>query len=216
MALGDFVTDLRMILRKKTSTKEKIKPNSDESISASISTVLEEDEELGHADSNEHEVLLSLVENLCQGDPAAVAATAVIATENSGHKEKSSVATPQRSVEESLASLNAPTELRRATALMLGVGLVDENTARLLTNNILDQPIEPGGCLEENSNAEEIAGREEAKHSSEDLDRKEGTINAPTSSLTNAPPAFPPPSPPSTTVLKPSIFTMHAMSPPKD
>ena len=216
--------------RKKKSTRGNsgTKPNSDES----ISTVLEEDEELG-SNLNEDEGLLSLVEDLCCDEPAAVTAP-VTATENTEQIEKSST---YQNVEESLESTNAPTEIHRATALMLGVGLMDKNTARLITHDILNQSIESDGFLEA-----KLPGDEKSNQSPKELDRGEGTNTLEASSFADgptaevdtlssvlslcpanennnlppSPPALPPPSPPSTTVLRASIFTMHSPSPTKD
>ena len=50
--------------------------------------------------------------------------------------------TYQKSIQGSLESMNAPTELRKAEALLLQRTHLDETTARLLTNDILDQLME--------------------------------------------------------------------------
>lgn len=53
----------------------------------------------------------------------------------------SAVITPRtrNSIQQQLAAMNAPSELREATALLLQSTLLDEDTARLLTRDILDQ-----------------------------------------------------------------------------
>lgn len=197
MALGDFLHDLKLIMQhkkeKKRIAKEKFggKPTSDDS----ISTVLEEDEEMGmgHTDSTGGlQSLLDNVEDLLENgrSDAAVdtggtteAETAMNTTVDGAEEQKtdcatfdaseqneisdysaveeeeakataissaskdtdiSAVITPRtrNSIQQQLAAMNAPSELREATALLLQSTLLDEDTARLLTKDILDQTIE--------------------------------------------------------------------------
>ena len=191
MALGDFLHDLKLIMQhkkeKKRIAKEKFggKPTSDDS----ISTVLEEDEEMGmdHTDSTGGlQSLLDNVEDLLENGRSDAAVDTGGATEaetamnttaeeqktdcatfnaceqneisdcsaveegeaestaiSSASKDTgtSAVITPRtrNSIQQQLAAMNAPSELREATALLLQSTLLDEDTARLLTRDILDQ-----------------------------------------------------------------------------
>mmetsp|Transcript_18137 Transcript_18137/g.39204 ORF Transcript_18137/g.39204 Transcript_18137/m.39204 type:complete len:541 (-) Transcript_18137:332-1954(-) len=196
LALGDFLHDLKLILRRKEKKKRKtnenadLKPNSDDS----ISTVLEEDEELGHTDSSNEDGLQSLLDNV--GDLLDSSDDAISTTAGVGQKENDSATvgkdkknndavtprtrTYRKSIQESLEAMNAPTELRQATALLLQSSLLDEVTARLLTSDILDQPMEDG-YLDENDDEgeegridedidEESQGYDESKQSPDDVD----------------------------------------------
>jgi len=221
MALGDFVHDLKTILRhkerKKRLTKEKAgnKPSDD-----SISTVLEEDEELGQSDSTHGlQSLLDNVEVFLESD----AASSVGEGENkesdpSPCKNVSAPVTHKRNIHESLRDKNAPRELRQATALLLAGTLLDENTARLLTSDILDLPLEAGslnvgsereGRTDMNreglKQASKVIGESGEAHGAEspkeeaskdDALSSEPTLLLPVSKIDK--------------MLRPSIFTMHS------
>mmetsp|Transcript_22762 Transcript_22762/g.29176 ORF Transcript_22762/g.29176 Transcript_22762/m.29176 type:complete len:207 (+) Transcript_22762:156-776(+) len=150
----------------------------------------------------------------------------------------------RKSIQETLESMNAPSELREATALLLQSSLLDEDTARLLTSDILDQPLEEEaarGSLEEKEEEEgegrvvgkdEMLGRQESKQSSDedyigvvDMDESadsttEDNAIESTEDQNEAQPSE------STTLLsapsindemlRPSIFTIHPTTPPKD
>jgi len=122
-------------LKEKAGTK----PKSDDS----ISTVLEEDEELGGSTGLNEDGLQSLlgnVEDLLDGAEDDASQRERASTVRNNDKDIGTV-TP-RSVQKQLEELNAPRELQQATALLLQSTLLDEDTARLLTNDILDQPAE--------------------------------------------------------------------------
>jgi hypothetical protein len=140
----------------------------------------------------------------------------------------------------SLKAMNAPSELRQATALLLQSSLLDEVTASLLTRDILDQPMEGGspdavdddggGGEEQEEEKQQEEGHTQSsqidpiKH--ESLDQlqilNESAIvanndavppgNDDTTTLSEVPYLFAPPSV-TDEMLRPSIFTMHSMSP---
>lgn len=124
--------------------------------------MLEEDEELGRTDSTDDglQSLLDNVEDFLEsnsgGDPTKSSSVA----KDDGQREEIESAAPgndksinnftprsknRKSIQESLEAMDAPTELRQATALLLQSTLLDEDTAWLLTSDILDLPIEDAG-----------------------------------------------------------------------
>ena len=132
----------------------------------------------------------------------------------------------------SLKAMNAPSELRQATALLLQSCLLDEVTANLLTRDILDHPMEGAS---RNDDAEEGGGAGDGQEQiqidpvgPESIDQSQslteyGKIsnnyaeitppgNKDTTSSSEVPYLFAPPSV-INEVLRPSIFTMHSMSP---
>jgi len=144
MALGDFVHDLKLILRHNEKKKRLSKLKSDGKPSDdSISTVLEEDEELGSSDDGLQSLLSDMdeyLENRAGGTDKT--------KKDHDQRQRGSTAeksTPPRknqsSIQESLEAMNAPIELRNATALLLQCSLLDEETSRLLASDILDQSI---------------------------------------------------------------------------
>lgn len=126
--------------KKKMSKQKDTKPNSD----GSISTVLEQDEELGCSESSD-DGLRSLLENddgFVKSDNNETDANEKIDDKGRTSKISSTASlTPRKSIHESLKAMDAPWELRQATALLLQSSLLDESTARLLTSDILDQPM---------------------------------------------------------------------------
>jgi len=140
----------------------------------------------------------------------------------------------------SLKAINAPSELRQATALLLQSSLLDEVTASLLTRDILDQPMEGGspGAVDDDvgeGRGDQEEQQEEEGHTQgsqidpikhESLDQlqvfnESGIIanndavpprNDDTTTLPEVPYLFAPPSV-TDEMLRPSIFTMHSMSP---
>lgn len=109
----------------------------------SISTVLEEDEELGNSDSeNGLRSLLDDAERLLESDAPHCGVNGNIRGKRQDNTSQSATSTPgernQQGIQESLAAINAPWELRQATALLLQSSLLDESTARLLTSDILE------------------------------------------------------------------------------
>ena len=128
--------------KRKKALKEKAgtKPKSDDS----ISTVLEEDEELGGSTGLNEDGLQSLLDNVedLLDDDAEDAAAQRERASTVRNNDKDIANVMPRSVQKQLEELNAPRELQQATALLLQSTLLDEDTARMLTNDILDQPAE--------------------------------------------------------------------------
>jgi hypothetical protein len=184
-----------------------------------VSTVLEGDEELGDGESSDNgiDTLLDDVEGLIErrdraksGSSTAYHRDAVIDQEK----------TPANRVLGSLKNMDAPRELCDATALLLQSTLLDEDTAMLLTRDIMnlsvndDEPCASGTvetdhllpesnyCDEEgatqdhyiNMNESEIVDKA-APNESLDMPR-DGTI------MTTE----------NEEMLKPSIFTMHSFT----
>lgn len=239
--MADSLFSNRHKERKKLA-KEKavLKPKSDDS----ISTVLEEDEELGRTDSSEDglQTLLHDVEGLLDDDddPSSSPKAAAGKGNVQSVRKSSPTSTPRtdrKSVEETLQAMDAPKELRQATALLLQTSLVDETTARLLASDILDQPMEGGPSEDIGDQAEEkdnAAIEDEPKESTEDVKTNDESItpaggNGSSSSLNEhvnttvstigddetqqEPPASTTsgfsPSFKTNEMLRPSIFTMH-------
>lgn len=243
MALGDFLHDLKLILRHKekkkgVAKKDKSgrKPSDD-----SISTVLEEDEELGRTDSSD-EGLHSLIDNVEDLLEESGADDSIKSTAGAGQRGNDSSPgkrnlqpsrTYKKSIQESLEAMNAPTELRQATALLLQSSLLDENTARLLTSDILDQPFEKNDDKGEGQCDEGSPAPGETKQSAEDSCVEGSTVDgmegdgAPASTADNETilqeetglsesTSLLMASSTNDEMLRPSIFTMHSTSPPKD
>lgn len=201
----------------------------------SISTVLEEDEEeeeLERTDSND-DGLQSLLDNYLgnSSEHDSSTSSAIMAGRGANYltsSDTSSGGLPNRILPRSqyhcskiLASLdasNAPVELRQATALLLQSSLLDESTARLLTSDILNQPLEGGGETlgetnvigEEHQNVETTLGFEDTTNSSSVHDLCGNSEDASTTTTALLRPAT------SVVDLRPSIFTMHSMSPPNE
>ena len=152
--------------------------------------MLEGDEEAGLAESGDDglQALLANVGDLLEGggDAGGGAKGGRKGGEDPPPDESAGVGASapharRKSVRESLEAMNAPTELRQATALLLQSTLLDENTARLLTSNILDRPMEPGsldhdGDGGEGHTDEDILDRKGSKRSPEDLDGREEAV----------------------------------------
>ena len=127
--------------------------------------------------------------------------------------------------------MDAPKELRQATALLLQSTLLDESTARLLTSDILEQPIEEEGVSPKEDNDE---GDDNKPDNGESVPTSRADENNTEAPLLVSIPSSPPPPPPITTeqypvtndtapllsptptenddMLQPSIFTMHSMN----
>ncbi len=140
----------------------------------------------------------------------------------------------------SLKAMNAPSELRQATALLLQSSLLDEVTANLLTRDILDQHTEgafPDAIDDdkegdgEGEEEEEEEGKNEGQIDPVGLASLDQSQSLTESAITanNDAEVIPPESENATTfsevsylfappnvideMLRPSIFTMHSMSP---
>ena len=218
--------------KRKTRLKEKAgtKPKSDDS----ISTVLEEDEELGGSSGLNKDGLQSLLDNvedlLDDAEDAAVQRERASTVRSNG-KDIDTVT--RRSVQKQLEELNAPRELQQATALLLQSTLLDEDTARLLTNDILDRPAENDNTeVKEGGHGTEdcIRSDEESAQSREDGSTAENhviTVENDTTTAEGEEELQPSESTSLLSVsnenddmLRPSIFTMHSgslnsMSPPE-
>ena len=215
--------------KRKKTLKEKAgtKAKSDDS----ISTVLEEDEELGGSTGLNEDGLQSLLDNVedfLEDD----AEDAVATEDDASQRERASTvrncdtnintATPRCTVQKQLEELNAPRELQQATALLLQSTLLDEDTARLLTNDILlDQPAEndkKGGhgiddCIrsdEESAQSQEVGSTAEnhtttVANDTTIAEGEEAQQPPESTSLLS-------PSSENDDMLRPSIFTMHSGS----
>lgn len=218
------------LARHKETKKRRAKERAEDKLKLddSMSTVLEEDEELGRTDSSEGlQSLLDNVEDLLEEDAASG---------DGGDDAKGGGDAPPgtarvalastRSVQESLRDANAPRELRQATAVLLAGNLLDETTARLLTNDIME--LEAGSREDvdggEGQAGERIPVEGESEEPREDPDgREDASAIAPTAKEDTRPsaPSSPPPPPPSSEstvllpaspmdeMLRPSIFTMN-------
>lgn len=210
----------------------------------SISTVLEEDEEeeeLERTDSND-DGLQSLLDNYLgnSSEHDSSTSSAIMAGRGANYLTSSDTSSggPNRILPRSqyhcskiLASLdasNAPVELRQATALLLQSSLLDESTAKLLTSDILNQPLEGGGETlgetnvigEEHQNIETTLGFEDTTNSSS-VHEQGGyseeascSLGLPDDASTTTTALLRPAT--SVVDLRPSIFTMHSMSPPNE
>ena len=237
VALGDFMHDLKLILthnkRKKRLAREKFgttKPNGDDS---TMSTISEGDEEIGRTASTDSsddglQSLLNDVEVLLEnrngkGDAVDTDVVVAIVQTESVSSAGSSQQSYQHGVQESLKAINAPIELRQATALLLQSSLLDENTARLLTSDILDQSIDNGGSEndddgegyidEENQSPDDdleslpsMDGIEEAVAAGAPTTAEDESQLSESTSLLLATPTE------NDDMLRPSIFTMHSKS----
>ncbi len=231
IAIAKTFSDCPQIRRRHNKRKQKLakegKGSEHESVD-SIATVLEEDEEeLKRTDSND-DGLQSLLENFLGGErntssPFAGRSVNRLARDNSEGPKRVTPRSQRNNILESLDASNAPVELRQATALLLQSSLLDEITARLLTSDILNQPLECGETIEEtNGKGEEhqtveaSLGFEDPNHSSASADDHRGSCEDTSSlglpethSTTSLRPATS-----ADEILRPSIFTMHSMSPP--
>ena len=116
--------------------KNKRKSKKDKLNDDDVSTVLEEDEEAGDGDSTDNgiDTLLENVEGLIESRDSAMLANSTAA------ERKHAKATPRSGerVFGSLKKMDAPKELCDATALLLQSSLLDEDTAMLLTRDIME------------------------------------------------------------------------------
>ena len=119
------------------------------------------------------------------------------------------VVTP-RTIQASLEAMNAPVELREATALLMQSALLDESTARLLASDILEQPLDASDEAREgadgaNAESDDIpgdghAGVADTTQEGEDEEDEDWPPSEGSSLLTTSK---------NDDMLKPSIFTMH-------
>lgn len=194
---------LRHNKRKHKTTKERkgLERKSDDS----ISTVLEEDEEdeLERSDSNNDDGLQSLLENFFENSSEHDSSSATaqrgvnrLPRDVSLGPKRATPRTDRNTILESLDATNAPVELRHATALLLQSFLLDESTARLLTSDILNQPLEVNERGEEPQKVETTLGVDDPTILAVNDNRGSFEDGSNT-----------------TTALRPSIFTMHSMPP---
>lgn len=214
----DVLTEiyLQIIPRRhnKRKTTTKIKSGSEPKSDDSISTVLEEDEE-------DLERAESLLEHFLESKESSSNRTEQSENGLVGGNSRGIVRVPPRahrnSILESLNASNAPVELRQATALLLQSSLLDERTARLLTSDIMNQPVEgvgvPDGTGDEGEGHENIdtLGLQESEQSSENDGRGEETPDTNTLGLSHSSSLLPATS--ADEILRPSIFTMNPIPP---
>jgi hypothetical protein len=222
-----------MIRRRHNKRKHKLakeRKGSEHKSDDSISTVLEEDEEeLERTDSNDdglQSLLENFLENSGERNTNSPIAGRSVNRRSSDYSEGPNRVTPrsrQNNILESLGASNAPMELRQATALLLQSSLLDEITARLLTSDILNQPLECGETIdetigkgEERQTIETSVGFEDPNNLSASGNDHRGScedvssLGLPeTQSTTSLRPVMS-----ADEILRPSIFTMHSMSPP--
>jgi hypothetical protein len=204
----------------------------------SISTVLEDDEEMG--DSTDESRLQSLLEKYESPNSRD---TKIKRSGKKGHitgsvKDVGHATPPQTFIPSkvltSLRAMNAPSELRQGTLLLLQSSLLDEVTANLLMRDILDQPLEGASpnAIDDGENGE---GGEEGKNEGRidsgglaSLDQSQSLTesaltanndpvaiplgNENVTNFSEVPYLFAPPNV-IDEMLRPSIFTMHSMSP---
>ena len=233
MALGDFLHDLKLIMRhksKKKKTKDQLGLGKSNSF-GSVSTVPEEDEEVGSLLDNVKDLLLD--EDSPASSPTITQGKRSSITLKSGGDDSplngvqdvaasSTAKSNGNEVDEESRVEDLPYELRQARALLLESSLLDEATASLLTGDILHQLSneqepdndERDGGLEESkeeyddsNNKSGINDEENQAPASEqhgDIDEEEAHIATETSLLYSTSPGD--------QVLQPSIFTMHSKS----
>lgn len=169
----------------------------------SISTVMEEDEEMGRNDSERGlQSLLDDVGVLLESNSGSVDGSATDGKFGSGTGGASTRS--GKSIQEKLEAIDAPTELRQATALLLQSSLLDETTALLLTSDILEQPLDDeSNSVEDDRDEMEVdvsaavAGADEE----ESVDQDDEIVPTEASALLS-------PSTRNEEMLRPSIFTM--------
>jgi len=232
MALGDFLHDLKLIMRHK-SKKKKLKDQLGKSNSVgSFSTVPEEDEEVGSLLDNVEGLLLD--EDSPAPSPTKTGKGRSIALKSdvddssmNGVQNVAAASTAKslgNKVDEESRGEDLPYELRQARALLLESCLLDETTASLLTSDMLhhlsnereadgeEDDDSDHGLLEESTEEEdnklEINDEENqasATEEHEDIDEEEEDNASTEKSLLYS-------SSPSDQMLQPSIFTMHSKS----
>eukprot|EP00984_Skeletonema_dohrnii_P009860 scaffold3797_cov91-Skeletonema_dohrnii-CCMP3373.AAC.15 len=228
MALGDFLHDLKLIMRHKSKKrKSKDKLGSSNSV-GSFSTVPEEDEEVGSLLDNVEDLLLG--EDSPVPSPVKAGKGRSIIHESDGDDSPTiggrKVASLKKQSlgnevdEESREDL--PYELRQARALLLESSLLDETTASLLTSDMLhhlsnereaDDDVDSDRGLDEESieedeqiNDEENQSPAYEAHRDVDEDEEEAHVASESSLLFSTSPSD------HVLQLQPSIFTMHSKS----
>lgn len=207
IVIANHLFDIRYIIhsplrhnkRKHKMTKER--KGSEHRSDDSISTVLEEDEE--DNDDGLQSLLENFLESSSEHDTSSASAQRRVdrlPRDDSGGPNRAMPRTHRNDILESLDASNAPVELRHATALLLQSSLLDESTARLLTSDILNQPLEVGERGEEPQKVETTLGFDDPTNLSVNDNR--GSFEEAGLPGSNT-----------TTALRPSIFTMHSMPP---
>eukprot|EP00574_Skeletonema_japonicum_P003729 CAMPEP_0201719688 /NCGR_PEP_ID=MMETSP0593-20130828/4844_1 /ASSEMBLY_ACC=CAM_ASM_000672 /TAXON_ID=267983 /ORGANISM="Skeletonema japonicum, Strain CCMP2506" /LENGTH=794 /DNA_ID=CAMNT_0048210195 /DNA_START=62 /DNA_END=2446 /DNA_ORIENTATION=+ len=229
MALGDFLHDLKLIMRhksKKKKNKSKDQLGNSNSVDT-FSTVPEEDEEIGALLDNVKDLLLE--DDSPAPSPIKTSKGSIMPEpddDDSPTKEAQKVATPKvespgNEVDEESHGEDLPSELRAARALLLESRLLDETTASLLTRDMLDhisnereadddsdhgldERITDDGHNVEISDEENQYHPASDTHEDVDEEEEEAHVAAESSLLFSTSP--------SDQVLQPSIFTMHSKS----
>ena len=221
MALGDFVQDLKLILKHKSKKKRRSKKKVSRSNSGGSMTMPEEDEqdeEVGSLLDDVTDLLLEDDSPDVSPKPSPVTAkkTRSIIDETSADQIESTSLGSEEIDEESQGE-DLPYELRQARALLLESNLLDDTTANLLTNDMLNHlsnELEASGdnspdrgfeqYAEEDEESEEIYVEENQPLEPARLDEEEVQLHSEPSRLFST----------STDeeMLQPSIFTMHSKS----
>jgi hypothetical protein len=194
-----------------------------------VSTVLEEDEELGDGDASDNgiDTLIDDVDALLEKRDRRGRKLSELHSDTVSSREKKQIQKGDR-VLGSLKKMDAPKELYDATALLLQSSLLDENTAMLLTRDIMelsanDEPPSTSGPLQDEAMDAAVATDAEANviKNGGPLDEEETNIHTNTleAYCTNEDSENPTETSAllSTSIenedmLKPSIFTMHSFA----
>ncbi len=235
MALGDFLHDLKLIMRHKSKKKKrKVKDQLGNSNSVdTFSTVLEEDEEIGSLLDNVEDLLLDddspahSSNKTTKGRSLMPESDVDVSPTKGGQKVAASkVESPGNESDEESHGDDLPSELRAARALLLESSLLDETTASLLTSDMLnhmsnereaddddddsdhdldESRIDDGHNIETNDEENQYHPVSDAHEDFDEQVEEREAHIATESSL-----LFP--TSPSDQVLQPSIFTMHSKS----
>jgi len=225
MALGDFLHDLKLIMRHKSKKKKSKEQMGSRSNSVgSFTTVPEEDEEVGSLLDNVEELLLeessspssskerkgrSIMHESDGDDPFSPN------TRQKGNALKTKSLGKEADDQSHVNDL--PYELRQARALLLESCLLDDTTASLLTSDMLHHLSNERQMNDEADQGlkESIAIAEEEVEI--DYDEAQSSAGAAPGSVPNeeedhVATEFLVPTSPNDHVLRPSIFTMHSKS----
>lgn len=137
--------------------KNKRKRKKDKVSDDDVSTVLEEDEEeeAGDGDSTDNgiDTLLDNVEGLLESRDRAMPANSTTAAVTTGCKQAKVAPRSGEQVFGALKKMDAPKELYDATALLLQSSLLDDDTAMLLTRDIMELSVNDDADATANKNS---------------------------------------------------------------
>ena len=211
MALGDFLHDLKLIMRHKSKKKKsKDQMGSRSNSVGSFSTVPEEDEEVGSLLDNVEDLLLDESSSPSprkesKGLPIMQESNYDDSSSNRGRNVNAlKTKSPGKEVHEESSGDDLPYELRQARALLLESCLLDETTASLLTSDMLHH------LSNERQTNDDDDADQGLNDSIAEEDQVEIDDEAPAHVATESSLLFP--TNPNDQVLQPSIFTMHSTS----